>query len=173
MSNDSTDNTQSSIILTLVIIMILAPMGLVFYFSGEGPFWYVQILAVSWFANIEAYNFYIGLHPFMMLQTLPFSFIRIGFVYMIWRAYRGKTTKSRAIRVGIGMELWFTLLYYLPYAMSLLLNPMWYMALPLAIPIPILLLVGWIAIKFRPPSETLSSWVDEEQPEHWWERNNQ
>ncbi|MHA2004185.1 MAG: hypothetical protein ACW975_06650 [Candidatus Thorarchaeota archaeon] len=168
MSNDSKDSIQGSILLTLAIVMILTPMGLVFYF-GEGGYWYASIAAMSWFANIEAYGFYFRPDPMMLLATLPFSFMRIGFVFMIWRVYQGKTTTSRALKVGIAAELWFPLLYYLPNVISLLIIPMAFMVWPLSIPLPILLLSGWLVLRLRPPTEVLSSWVDEEQPEKWWE----
>jgi hypothetical protein len=92
---------------------------------------------------------------------------------MIWRAYQGKTTKSRVVRVGIAMEFWFSLLYYLPNLISLLLFPMNFMVWPLAIPLPFLLFIGWIVLRLHTPDEMLRSWVDAEQPQQWWEANNQ
>ncbi|MHA2142377.1 MAG: hypothetical protein ACXADF_15980, partial [Candidatus Thorarchaeota archaeon] len=118
MSDDSGKGSQMSILLTLVIIMLLAPMGLIFYIFDRGPFWYVNIVAMSWMANYEAYDIYFRPDPMMILATLPFSFMRIGFVYMVWRAYEGKTSTSRVLKIGIAMELWFSLLFYLPNLIS-------------------------------------------------------
>jgi hypothetical protein len=110
----------------------------------------------------------------MILAALPFSFMRIGFVYMIWRAYEGRTTVRRALRIGVAMELWFSLLFYMPNVIALLLTPIVFMFWPLAIPLPILLVSGWLALRLSPPVGILTSWVDEEQPEQWWdEASNQ
>ncbi|MHA2065538.1 MAG: hypothetical protein ACXABY_14280 [Candidatus Thorarchaeota archaeon] len=169
MSNETGANVKMPVLLTLAIVMILAPMGCVLHFFDAGPFWYMQILAMSWLVNIESDNIYFRPDSMMLFATLAFSFMRFVFLYMVWRAYQGKTTQKRVIRVGIAMELCFTLLYYLPLIISILLIPMWSTSLQLAIPFPILLLAGWIVLKLRPPSETFSSWVESEQAEPWWD----
>ncbi|MHA1939322.1 MAG: hypothetical protein ACW97O_14015 [Candidatus Thorarchaeota archaeon] len=173
MSDAFKQNNQMSILLTLVLVMLLAPIGMVVYFFDVG-YWYANIMSMSWIANFETNGIFFRPDAIMILATLPFSFMRIGFVYMIWRAYEGKTTTRRALRVGVAMELWFSLLFYLPNLIALLLTPMVFMFWPLAIPLPILLVSGWLALRLSPPVGILTSWVDEEQPEQWWdEASNQ
>jgi hypothetical protein len=146
---------------------------MVVYFFDIG-YWYANIMSMSWIANFETNGIFFRPDAIMILATLPFSFMRIGFVYMIWRAYEGKTTTRRALRVGVAMELWFSLLFYLPNLIALLLTPMVFMFWPLAIPLPILLVSGWLALRLSPPVGILTSWVDEEKPEQWWdEASNQ
>jgi hypothetical protein len=147
--------------------MLLAPMGLVVYFFDIG-YWYANITSMTWIANFETNGVYFRPDAIMILATLPFSFMRIGFVYIIWRAYEGKTTARRALRIGVAMEIWFSLLFYLPNLIALLVTPMVFMFWPLAIPLPILLFSGWLALRLRPPVEPIT-WVDDEQPVKWWE----
>ncbi|MFX0055665.1 MAG: hypothetical protein ACFFAX_15550 [Promethearchaeota archaeon] len=167
MSNASKQSDQMSILLALVLIMLLAPMGMVVYFFDVG-YWYAVAMSMSWIVNFETNGIFFGLDPIMILATLPFSFMRIGFVYMIWRAYEGKTTARRALRIGVAMELWFSLLFYLPNLIALALTPMVFMFWPLALPLPILLLSGWLALRLHPPVEPIT-WVDDQQPVKWWE----
>ncbi|MFX1260842.1 MAG: hypothetical protein ACFFAZ_02015 [Promethearchaeota archaeon] len=171
MSEASKQRTQMSILLALLLVMLLAPMGMVVYFFDMG-YWYANIMSMSWIANFETNGIFFSPDPIMILATLPFSFMRIGFVYMIWRAYLGKTTTRRALWVGVAMELWFSLLFYLPNLIALLLAPMVFMFWPWAIPLPILLISGWLAFRLSPPVGIPTSWADQEQPEKWWESSN-
>jgi hypothetical protein len=168
MSSASKQSIQMSILLVLVLVMLLAPMGIVVYFFDMG-YWYANITSMSWIVNFETNGISFSPDPIMILATLPFSFMRIGFVYMIWRAYLGKTTTRRALRVGAAMELWFSFLFYLPYLLGFLLDPIFNMFWPLAIPFPILLVSGWLALRLSPPVGILNSWVDQEQPAQWWD----
>ena len=171
MSDASKQSNQMSILFALILVMLLAPMGMVVYFFDMG-YWYASIMSMSWIANLETNGIFFRPDAIMILASLPFSFMRIGFVYMIWRAYVGKTTTRRALSVGVAMELWFSLLFYLPNLIALLLAPMVFMFWPLAIPLPILLVSGWLAFRLSTPIGIPTSWADQEQPERWWEGSN-
>jgi hypothetical protein len=168
MSIASRQSNQMTILFALVLVMLLAPMGIVVYFFDMG-YWYANIMSMSWIVNFETNGILFRPDAMMILATLPFSFMRIGFVYMIWRAYEGRTTTRRALWVGVIMELWFSLLFYLPNLIALLLAPMVFMFWSWAIPLPILLISGWLTFRLSPPIGMPASWADQEQPEKWWE----
>ncbi|MFW9888466.1 MAG: hypothetical protein ACFFER_09800 [Candidatus Thorarchaeota archaeon] len=112
-----------TILFALVLVMLLAPMGMVVHFFDMG-YWYANIMSMSWIADFETNGIFFSPDPIMILDSLPFSFMRMGFVCMIWRAYVGKTTTRRALRVGVAMEVWFSLIFYLPTLIARLLTPM-------------------------------------------------
>ena len=167
MANGSRASDYSSMMLILIIIMFLAPMGIVFYFFDESGSWYAAVLAMLWYSNMGSFGTYYSPYA-AILATLPLSFMKMVYVFLIWRAYQGKATTRQAIRFGIAMELWFPFLYSLPYLISLLFVPMFFEGWLLAIPLPILLLSGWLALKLHPPVGTSASWVATEQREDWW-----
>ena len=103
----------------------------------------------------------------MLLNSLPFTFLRPVFIYMFYRLYRGKSTRKRVLVVGIISEVFVEAIFYFTMIMQLLLYPYGWFPLNIVFPIPILLVIGLVYMKLVPPPE-VTSWVDESEPSHWW-----
>jgi hypothetical protein len=87
---------------------------------------------------------------------------------MIHRLYKGKTTRKRAIIVGIAAELQVNTIFCIPYLIMLLLNPYSTFYYPMMIPIPLLLILGVILFRVSPPPGEPSVWRDDDKEGYWW-----
>ena len=105
-----------------------------------------------------------------LIASIPFAFLRIVFVWMIYRLYRGETSLKRVAVVGIAAELQLPaifLILYLPMALIYGGSS----SLPLPVPIPLLVLVGFLLTKITPPLEG-ELWIEKAQTRYWWEKRD-
>jgi hypothetical protein len=87
---------------------------------------------------------------------------------MMIRLYQGKTTKKRALVVGILSELQMVVIYYGMGLIVMLFSPGFDPFFQIFVPIPLLLFVGLIIVQLYPPEEQ-TMWIEEEQSRSWWE----
>ena len=95
--------------------------------------------------------------------VIPFAFLRLAYAYQMVRFYKGLTTKKRTLALGIVSELPFAILSIPVFILSFL-DP--YGCIMLAGPTLILLIVGILIIRLKPPPESLEIWEEmfEETP---------
>jgi hypothetical protein len=100
----------------------------------------------------------------IVMATLLLSFMRPVFVYQLSRYYKGKTTRGRTIVVGIISELQLTLITGL-----VMLGSSMAIEYMIAVPIPILLLLGIVSMWLVPVPELAVPWKELDGPKAWWE----
>ena len=155
------------------LIALICPLIVQFYDYGGSPFGDITIVAMTWVYYSSSWMGPYGglmMDPFMLLQSLPFTFMRFVFGYMLYRLYSGKSTIKRVMLTGIIMELFMPVIYLVSYLPMLLMNPGWF-SMPVLLPIPILLLYGVVIIKLFPsPKDELWIETDIKTTGHWWEK---
>ncbi len=148
------------------IVALFGPVAIVF--SSAQSF---TVAAMAWlFHSGGAFgNFIFDINS--LIASLPFTFLRIVFVWMIYRLYRGKTSLKRVAVIAIATELQLPAIYLVQFLPMVLVYGGRYLLPPL-IPIPLLVLVGFILARFAPPPED-ELWIEEDQTEYWWEEANE
>ena len=147
------------------IVALFGPVGIIFIpasgFTVAAMTWVFYSASMGPFSNFM-------FDIFTLFASLPFTFLRLVFVWMIYRLYRGKTSLKRVAVVAIATELQLLVIFLISYLPMLLMYPGWY-PLPLLIPIPLLTLVGFVLTKIAPPPED-SLWIEEKQTQYWWQK---
>ncbi len=161
----------------MTIVALLGPITAMFY---ETP-WstQIQVIGTFWVSSISlSQDIYepappisTYVNPDMFISLLPFSILRYIFVLLMYRFYSGKTTKRRAILTGIISELIMPIFYLITLIPSLILTPYGYeFYFPILIPTPLLFLIGYAIIRFRPPHED-EVWIDRDTTKKWWDKS--
>jgi len=154
----------------MVIVAIISPLVIAIFIDE----WNTNITILFMTGQISFYpqglDFYFN--PFNLLATLPLTFLRIGFMVMMIRLYQGKTTRKRTLIVGILSELQLVGFFYGNMLIMMLIYPYPMFYLQIMIPIPILLLVGFLIMHFDPPTEG-TTWIEEEKTGSWWDRQDE
>ncbi|MFX1561661.1 MAG: hypothetical protein ACFFBL_13815, partial [Promethearchaeota archaeon] len=101
--------------------------------------------------------------PLAFLGNLPVTFLRLVFVYQIYRLYQGKTSRRRTLLVGAVSELQTAIVGILGVII-----PVFSLTSRLFIPLPILFLAALITFRIAPPLEVSAPWKDSEDTESWW-----
>ena len=157
----------TNIAFILLLIAILGPAYLNVY-PRTGFYPAIVVFAMSW--QISGYNLNIFLFgPDFLLVAFLLMFLKFVFIYQLFKYYNHATTKNRVVTVGIISELQLTLigLVVIPLAAR---TPG--LAVVLSIPIPVLLLIGLLVLKFIPAPPLLGDWEELEKPEEWWEEDD-
>ena len=154
------------LITSLFIVAIFAPADILLY-PGGGPFdSSIQLLGMSWQFSLLPNN-YLMFDIIFFLVGFLLMFFRIVFVYYIYKYYLGNTTKKRVTIFGILGELQLPLisLAIIPFGLT---NP--YILLLIAVPIPILLIVGLAVLRMIPPYQVDSDWGELDESKEWWDK---
>ncbi|MHA1907838.1 MAG: hypothetical protein ACW98Y_11130 [Candidatus Thorarchaeota archaeon] len=150
---------------------VLGIMALVALFApahAQVSEWGSSIIAMTWQWSIYTYDSWFMFDPiFMLISSLPFTFLRPVFIVMFNRLYKEKTTKRRVLLVGIISEIFVEAIYYGMMIIQLIVYPWGMFGIPLIFPVPLLFGLGLVYMKLVPPPE-VSSWVEETEPNHWW-----
>jgi len=102
-------------------------------------------------------------NPLFLIGNLPVTFLRLVFVYQMYKLYQGRTTRKRTMWVGVASELQMTTIGILGAIM-----PVFSLISRFFIPIPLLFLVALVTIKVAPPSEVSTPWKHSEDTASWW-----
>jgi hypothetical protein len=155
----------------MLILTFFGPMSLNIY-PSLGPFESdtIYIFAMTYqILNIFTWDFVMFDLPTIMVTAL-FSFMRLVFVYQLSRYYKGRTSRGRTIAVGIISELQMTIITGL-VLLFLMSSPVmvFYM---IAVPIPILLLLGLVFMWTVPVPEIPGPWKELDEPKSWWDEES-
>ena len=101
--------------------------------------------------------------PFAFIGNLPITFLRLLFVYQIYKLYQGRTSRKRTMLVGAASELETAIVGILGAII-----PVFSLISRLFIPIPFLFLAALITIRLAPPREVSTPWKHPEDTESWW-----
>ncbi len=155
------------------IVAFLGPIDGQFYSGWGGSELSIMSFLWTYYSDFSGpYGGYGGfvIEPYMLFTGLILGTLRPVFAYMMYRLYNEKTTKRRALIVGVAAELQLVVIMLIAY-LPILLSPypgMFY--IPIVFPIPILILVGLAIINVFPPKVS-ESWVETEESKHWWEKS--
>jgi hypothetical protein len=150
----------------MTLVALLAPFT-VSLSSYHGPHLdglYLSIIGILWNFNSSPYNTSLQISDIFILPiVIPFVFLRLAYAYQMVRFYKGVTTKKRTLILGIVSELPFGILF-MPFFIMSLLDPS--ISIMLAGPTLILLIVGILIIRLKPPPESPEMWeeMSEETP---------
>ncbi|MFW9802053.1 MAG: hypothetical protein ACFFFC_05345 [Candidatus Thorarchaeota archaeon] len=143
---------SSVVTLILAIIAVIGPIAVYPAGSSVGNLSY-QVIAFPW-QIID--NTLILLNPFRMSIFFPLVIPRPAFSYMLIRYYKGNTTRGRAIFIGLLSELQIVAL-----SISMILVRGLYPIgsyIQVALPFPLLFVVGLILLLFHKKQEPTTSW---------------
>jgi len=155
----------------MAIVAILAPVGASIHSYTGFTEYNVTIVAMTWLLIVDPFGSYWFVQPLLFFSTLPMTFLRFVFAYMMVRVYQGKSTRKRALVVGVASELQYPVIYLLPILVGVF-TPFPVFPIPLFLPIPILLLLGFLIIRIRPPAQLPVSWRADDQSGWWQEDKN-
>jgi len=156
------------LIISLLLIVLFGPSNLNMYLELDrvaftyltGMSW--EMVGLSFGSLFFSFTFF--------LVGLPFMFLRFVFVYQIFKYYLGKTSRKRVVIAGILAELQFALisLAIIPIGLS---SPS--IAAILSIPIPILVIVGLMMVRYIPRSQGISEWTELDVDKDWWDKEKE
>ncbi len=148
------------LIVSLLLIALFGPSNLNMYLElGQ-----IYLVGMSW----ELGSFMLSFTFFLV--GLPFMFLRLVFVYQVYKYYLGTTSRKRVVITGILGELQFPLISLLLVPICLL-NPG--LAVIISIPIPILLIAGLLVLRYIPKPKGTSEWTELDEDKDWWDKQKE
>lgn len=160
---------EKSIRIAVVVLLlgVLAPFMMMAFFFGRGTEF--AIMSTFWMYNqstamVEPFGFSL-IPPYALFSMLPFLFLRIVPVSMIYRYYNGKTTRKRAFIASFAGDGIFLYTGLLPSILSILFSNSFFI-FPLPFQSIVAVLILWI---FPLPVPT-TPWKTDEKPKSWYEK---
>lgn len=148
------------LIVSLLLIALFGPSNLNMYLElGQ-----IYLIGMSWELGGVMLSFT------FFLVGLPFMFLRLVFVYQVYKYYLGTTSRKRVLIAGLLGELQFPLISLLMIPICLL-NPS--LAIIISIPIPILLVAGLLMLRNIPRAQGVSGWTKLDEDKDWWDKEKE
>jgi len=159
------DKPVNPIVVGIVMALVALLVPFAFGFTGYDGL-YFSIIGVLWtFTSSPNYTYLEITNIFTLAITIPFGFLRLAYAYQMVRFYKGRTTKKRTLTLGVVSELPFAILF-IPFFIMWFLNP--YGSMNLTGPTLILLIVGILIIRLKPPPEPPEIWKEMPEEKPWW-----
>jgi len=147
---------------TTLLVALFSPVGIILMSHPYGEF-AAHLVGVFWSTYIGSPIPIDGggmvpptLNPVSGILVIPLIILRLLFVLQVYRAYSGKTSRGAAITVGVVSELFIVII-------NLLRSSPTFTTGDLYIPIPILLLVGYLFLWRFPPYVPSTPWETPEE----------
>ncbi|MFW9807662.1 MAG: hypothetical protein ACFFFK_13120 [Candidatus Thorarchaeota archaeon] len=160
--------SPTTITTIMLIIALFGPVSINFYPDPWfGPM--VYFCGMTW--QTIGFNLsYLMFSALLLLVSIPFMFLRLVFVYQIYKYYQGLVTRKRTFIVGVLSEIQFPLItfFIMPFTIG---NPS--LTSFIAIPIPLLLLVGLVILYFVNLPLPTDGWKELDTSQDWWETKTQ
>ena len=154
-------SNETSGLFSLIVAFLMTVVAFLGPFSVIISEAYFSITAVAWNADVSITGVYFfWMSPAQWFMSLPITFLRFCYVYQMKLVYDGKTTQRRALKFGILSECPL-LIIGLITSLPLLFIPGYLYAFT-PIPIPELLLIGFIFMKVIPPPKEPLSWIEKQ-----------
>jgi hypothetical protein len=151
---------------SMLILAFFGPMSLNIYPELGSGFIYIFSMTYQ-ILNLSTLDIVVFDLPILMITVL-LSFMRLVFVYQLSRYYKGRTTRGRTIVVGIISELQLTIITGLA-----MLAPAGAVVYMIAVPIPVLFLLGFIFMWLVPVPKMLVQWKELDEPRDWWDKESE
>lgn len=146
----------------MALVALFAPLMFSFH-DYDGL--YFQVVAVLWIFSVTPWGTFLETSNYFFFSVLMYyGFLRLAYAYQMVRLYKARTTKKRTLTLGIVSELPMTL-PLLEVLIMWLLNP--YGPMVLFGPTFILLIVGILIIRLKPPPKPSEIWEEMPEEESW------
>jgi hypothetical protein len=157
----------AKVLTVMVLIALIVPDTLGIHILNDGNLVVIvnSLLWVYQLSNNKS-NFTLLLLPLDFLASLLYRFFRVLFVWQMYRFYKNESTKRFTIAIGICSELFMYVLFEVVGRIIVLLLGQ-IVNIHYVIPIPILFLVGYVLIRYYPPSISPNKW-DLTNDTKWW-----
>ncbi len=156
------------LVISLLLVALFGPSNINMYLELDRVA-FTYLIGMSW--EVVGLSFGSFLFSFTyFLVGLPFMFLRLVFVYQIFKYYLGRTSRKRVVIAGILAELQFALISLAIIPIGLSSSSL---AAILSIPIPILLIVGLIMVRYIPKSQGISEWTALDEDKDWWDKGKE
>jgi hypothetical protein len=147
----------------MALVALFAPLTFSFH-DYDGL--HLSMVAVFWIFSLTPWGTYLETsNNFFLPVLMSYGLLRLAYAYQMVRLYKARTTKKRTLALGIVSELPVTI-PLLEVLIVLLLNPHGPMAL--GGPTLILLIVGILIVRFKPPSKPPEIWEEMPEEKSWW-----
>ena len=158
-------NRVPIIALLMTVLAFLAPVASAGYANGFG--YNITISSVLWAIYMDGYSIrFEFLNPLILMTMIPFLMFRVASVYQMTRYYQGKTTKGRARLAAFIGDAPFLILYAFVFIVI-----GFYGGVGLNLPLPIMMIVGFLLLWKFPAYEATVPWEGTSEPKSWWEEN--
>jgi hypothetical protein len=163
------------------VVALVAPYG--FRYHPDINFPEIYVYAVVWGLLVHTTAWYLELPPYLDILQFPpgtlfylviillYLFgIRILFAYQIMRYFQGKTTRKRLITVGVLAEFPMaaaTIGDILLFVILIINRTITYLSFWYLIPTPVMLLLGFLLLRFF-PAQGESDWDLKKESKKWW-----
>lgn len=157
--------SQQTMAAILLIVMLLSPILVAFTAFIDG--FRLVIYAPTWILVIGTWPYFL-ISPLVLLSNFAFYGLKIIFVYFVHKSYSAEKTKKTTIRIGILSELVPFLFMMAPGLIMALFYP-YGASIPFVVPVPIVLLLGYLVLRTWPPPAT-PAWIESDNEQMWWDK---
>jgi hypothetical protein len=140
-------------------VALMTPYALSYTFEPFDQIYVLKAYALLWIHTSNVLPTILW-WPYGIINNTVGSIFRLLFVYEIYRCYKKRAGRGRAIAAGILSELWTALFFFF----SNILYPSslgWY-----SIPVPLLLIIGLLFLVLIPPRKPKGLWEEEADSSH-------
>ena len=139
----------------MAIVALISPYSFSYYFDYFDEIYIIQMDSLIWthWSNVIPTIIFF---PLLLVNNPINTVLRLWFVFEMHRWYIGKSSKRRAIYVGLISEAWQFCIMALNLPL-ILLSPIFQL---FNVPIPLLLIVGLIVLFTIQPHELPGLWED-------------
>ena len=157
---------SGEVTLLLVLVMFLLPYMITYHSLGS----YVisEIRALTWEFVIYSdgtLDFFSSLDNMINLPYVGFKYL---FLFLIYRYYRGLTTKKRVLLVGILSELQGFLFFGTGHVIAAIIGTISWIDVYWMIPTPFALVTCIMLLILAPRSEPKITWIEQDEEKSWW-----
>lgn len=139
-----------AVALTIVMLTMPYSFGLSLFYALDE--WWISVTALFWGLRFLSNTFpplTIGIHLQLIYSLLVLGWLKLYYIYQMYKCYKGQVTKRRAVVTGIVSELQL-LVWYVPALLESLGSPA-SQSIFIVAPIPVLLLCGQLILFMKPP----------------------
>ena len=152
----------------MLVIALLGPVSFNIYLEGwSGSI--IYLTGMAWqIIGLNLYEVMFGVA--FLLVELPFTFLRLVFVYQIYRYFCGKATMRNTILIGVLAEIQFPLIGLMVMSVAIW-SPS--IAAVFTVPVPLLLIVGLTFLRYVPVPRPIDGWKELDKGPDWWKQTPQ
>lgn len=146
----------------MFVVALFGPAGVVIMGYGEVT---INVMAMLW-----VYYSWGGppiLHPFIIVQTFPFTGFRLWLAYEMMRLYRRRVRIRRVKWAAVASETPFTLIGVISLMPLILYPSIYYVSI--TAPTLVLPLLSWVLLRVIPPPKEPDIWEGLPESVPWWE----
>jgi hypothetical protein len=137
--------------LALTIVMLIMPYSFGVSLVEAIDEWWIDVVGVFWslrYLSNTTPPLMIGIQMQLIYSFLVFGWLKVYYIYQMYKCYKGQLTKKRVVLIGVVSELQL-LVWYVHAILVSLGTP--FQGIFILAPIPVLLLCGQLILFMKPP----------------------